>query len=287
MPDRGTIKNTIENKKDPGVVVYIYDGSFDGLMCCVFESYEKNEVPADVKPEGSDVPYLLPVKLIETNEERAKRVVSSVPKKMGPRALKVIRHAFLTCHPQKELLILKFMRLGYSCGPSVMNCLTDETVNELFTAVNHLDREAGLYMGFIRFSEANGALTAQIEPKNIVLPLIGRHFCERYPAEQFLIYDKTHGMALLHNGGRLTVCSIEAFEQPEPGAEELKFRKLWRLFYDTMEIKERHNPRCRMNLMPKRYWNCMTEFARNEQGKNIALPGNPGADKKALPGTLL
>lgn len=281
MPDRRAITDTPQNRKDPGVVVYAYDGSFDGLMCCVFESYEKNEVPTDVVPEDAAIPYLLPVKNIETDEERAKRVFASIPEKMGKNALKVIRRAFLTCHPQKELLILKFLRLGYSFGPSVMQRLTDETVHELFTAVNHLDREAGLYMGFIRFSEANGALTAQIEPKNIVLPLIGRHFRERYPTERFLIYDKTHGMALLHTDGRLTVCSIEAFEQPDPGEEELKFRELWRLFYDTMEIKERHNPRCRMNLMPRRYWNCMTEFAREPQSVGRKLQAGTGKELPA------
>jgi probable DNA metabolism protein len=280
MPDRRALEGP-KKLNDPEVVVYTYDGSFDGLMCCVFESYDKNEIPADVLPENETVPYLLPVKHIETNEGRAKRVLSSIPKKMGSKALRVIHHAFLTCHPQKDQLILKFMRLGYSCGPSIMNRLTDETVHELFTAVNHLDREAGLYMGFIRFSEANGALTAQIEPKNIVLPLIGRHFRGRYPAEQFLIYDKTHGMALLHYDRKLTICSIEAFEQPDPGEEELKFRELWRLFYDTIEIKERHNPRCRMSLMPKRYWNCMTEFAREPQSMGHELQKRPAG--KQLP----
>lgn len=280
MPDRRAVTDTPKNKDDAGVVVYTYDGSFEGLMCCVFESYDKNEIPADVAPEDGDVPYLLPVKPVETDEGRANRVISSIPKKMGKEALLYIRRAFLTCHPQKELLILKFMRLGYGCGPSVMNRLTDETVHELISAVQHLEREAHLYTGFIRFSEANGALTAQIEPKNIVLPLIGRHFCERYPAERFLIYDRTHGMALLHEGGRLTVCGIEAFEQPEPGGEELKFRELWRLFYDTIEIKERHNPRCRMNLMPKRYWSCMTEFAREPQN---GLSLQAGAGKEIIP----
>lgn len=274
MPDRRALTDSPQINNDQGVVVYTYDGSFDGLMCCVFESYEKNEVPVDVLAEDSPVPYLLPVKRIETNEEKAKRVLASIPKKMGKEALESIRHAFLTCHPKKELLILKFMRLGYSWGPSVMRRLTDDTVHELLSAVQHLKHEAHLYTGFIRFSEANGALTAQIEPKNFVLPLIGRHFCERYPAEQFLIYDRTHGMALLHEGGKLTICSIEAFEQPDPGEEELKFRELWRLFYDTIEIKERHNPRCRMSLMPKRYWSCMTEFARESQSAYKLSPGN-------------
>lgn len=269
MSERGTVETSIA---EAGTTVYCYDGSFEGLLCCVFESYENRETPADILPEDYPLPLLLPIKTITNDEERAKRVLRSIPKKMGRNALEFIQHAFLTCHPKKELLILQFMRLGYIHGPAVMNRLADESIHALFAAVNHLTHEAHLYQGFVRFSEASGVLTAQIEPKNIVLPLIAQHFCERYPGEQFLIYDKTHHMVLLHQNHSMQICGIDAYEPPTPGQEELKFRELWRLFYDTIEIKDRHNPRCRMSLMPKRYWHCMTEFARDAQSTNLALP---------------
>ena len=250
-----------------GVAVYVYDGSFDGLLCCVFESYAAREIPADVLPDLAELPLLLPVKRVETRQDHAERVRRAIPKKMGYPALAFIKRAFLTCHPQKDLLILKFLRMGFRVGPSVMRGLTDDTVHALTAAVRHLDNEAHLYKGFIRFSETNGALTAVIEPKNVVLPLIARHFCERYPGERFLIYDRTHGMALIHQDGAVSICGVEAFEQPAPDEKEQKFRELWRLFYRTIEIKERHNPRCRMSHMPKRYWNCMTEFLQETEEK--------------------
>jgi|AGTN01.2.fsa_nt_gi probable DNA metabolism protein len=268
MPDRGVV----EPHARAGTVVYCYDGGFDGLMCCVFESYERREVPVDVLAEDTPLPLLLPVKAIETDATRAKRVLSAIPQKMGWHAMDFIRRAFLTCHPQKELLILRFLRLGFCHGPSVMNRLTDETVHALFTAVNHLDRETHLYKGFIRFSDTNGVLTAQIEPKNIVLPLVARHFAERYPCERFLIFDKTHGMVLMHQDRSLQICGADAYEPPLPNEEERRFRELWRLFYDTIEIKERRNPRCRMGHMPQRYWRCMTELAREAHRGGRTLP---------------
>jgi probable DNA metabolism protein len=242
-------------------MIYCYDGSFDGLLTCVFESFEKKETPMDILAEGADLPLLLPVKYIETDREKAARVSASVPKKIGRDARDFIRNAFLTCHPKKDLLILKFLKLGYRYGPSVMNRLTDDVVDALTKAVYHLEHEAHMYTGFIRFSEANGALTAEIEPKNIVLPLLAEHFCERFQNEQFLIYDKTHGMALIHQNREFAICAVEELELPAPGEEEMKFRALWRLFYDTIEIRERRNPRCRMSHMPKRFWGCLTEFA--------------------------
>lgn len=251
---------------DRRALIYVYDGSFEGLLCCVFESYEKNEMPMDVLPEGAALPMLLPAKEIGTDEERFKRVKTSCRKKMGHEVFDFIRHAYLTCHPQKEMLILDFFRIGYKYGPAVLNRLADETVHKLYTAVEFLKREANHYEGFIRFSETNKVLTSVIEPKNIVLPLLTRHFCERFPNEQFLIYDKTNAMALIHEGNKVAICGADDYEQPCPDEEEIKFRELWRLFYNTIEIKERHNPRCRMSHMPKRFWHCMTEFARDESG---------------------
>ncbi len=266
MPDRRTVMRETQEPQSV-LTVYSYDGSFDGLMCCVFESYEKNELPADVLPDNVPLPLLLPVRLIDTRGDRAERVLRSIPNKMGYRALDFIRKAFLTCHPRKEHYILRFMRLGYRYGRQVMSRLTDDPVHELTVAVQHLTHEAHLFQGFVRFSEISGVLTAQIEPKNFVLPLLAQPFHERYPAENFLIYDRTHGMVLLHQNRSVSISGVDAFEQPEPDEEEMKFRELWRLFYKTIEIKERRNPRCRMSHMPKRYWNCMTEFARETDGK--------------------
>ena len=56
----------------------------------------------------------------------------------------------------------------------------------------------------------------------------------------------------------LTVLTVPA------GAEELQYRRMWRKFYDTIAIAGRENPKCRMSHMPKRYWDNMTEFQREE-----------------------
>jgi probable DNA metabolism protein len=242
---------------------YCYDGSFDGLMCCVFESYEKREIPIDIVTDAA-APRLFAGRPVPTDPQKAARVLASIPRKIGPAALTFVKHAFLTCLPRKELYILLFLRLGYRHGPQVMDMLTDEVVNTLFKAVNHLNRESHLLKGFLRFSVFNGALVGEIEPKNFVLPLLTGHFCERYPEERFLIVDKTHGMGLLYQPYQAKVVPIAGLDLPETDGDEQAFRELWRLFYDTIAIKERYNPRCRMSHMPKRYWKNMTEFAAQQ-----------------------
>lgn len=250
-------------------LIYRYDGSFEGLLCCVFESFEKKEIPADILPPDTLQTSLFPAHEIITDYAKAQRVLVSIPKKMGASALEFIRYAFLTCLEKKELCILNFMRKGYKYGPNVMQMLADEDVDTLVKAVKHLKNEAHLLTGFIRFSVIQNILVAEIEPKNIVLPLLTQHFCERYPEESFFIYDREHGMALTYHPHKPSIIPVEDLTLPEPDAEEQKFRKLWQLFYDTIEVQGRHNPKCRMTHMPKRYWKYLTEFDRRRDFKSV------------------
>ncbi len=254
---------------------YYYDGSFDGLMCCVFESYEKREIPIDILVDSA-APQLFSGRPVPTDQHKSGRVLASIPQKIGPAALDFVKHAFLTCLPRKELYILLFLRLGYRHGPQVMDMLTDEVVNTLFKAVNHLNRESHLLKGFLRFSVCNGALVGEIEPKNLVLPLLTRHFCERYPEERFLIVDKTHGMGLMYQPYQARVVPVADLKLPETSADEQTFRELWRMYYDTIAIKERYNPRCRMSHMPKRYWKYMTEFGGPQDNPQTKLDSFTG-----------
>ena len=150
--------------------------------------------------------------------------------------------------------------MGYRIGPAVVRDLTDPRVAPLVTALTHLKGEAHQLQGFLRFSEQGGVLTAEIEPKNRVLPLLRPHFCARYSGERFVIYDRTHREALFYQPGRWAIVPLEAFCAGVPGETELDYRRLWRRFYDTISIEGRYHPKCRMTHMPKRYWNTMTEF---------------------------
>lgn len=273
---------------DRSDVVYRYDGSFEGVLCCVFESYEKKEIPSGILPPDAAQATLFPAKEIFTDSRKSARVLRSISEKMGAGALELVRLSFLTCLPDKELQILLFLRLGYRYGPAVMHRLTDGPVDTLMKAVKHLTGESHLLKGFIRFSDFGGALAAEIGPKNFVLPLLTGHFCGRYPEERFLIYDRTHGMALVYQPYQPAILPVEELELPEPDETERSFRSLWKLFYDTVAIESRYNPKCRMSHMPKRYWSYMTEFgsakaplreppgiARHTPGPAGFLPGLP------------
>lgn len=249
-------------------LVYSYDGSFEGLMCCVFESYDQKELPQNILPPDGQGGLFDFRKAIATDPLKAQRVFNSIPGKISWEAEELVKLGFLTCSPQKEYLIFHFLRLGFKVGAKVMSMLADPSVLALQKAVQHLTYESQRYRGFVRFSVYNKTLVAVIEPENFVLPLLASHFVNRFGNEVFMIYDKTHQAGLIHQGDRTEIVDIEDLILPELEEEEAGYRQLWQQFYKTIAIEGRYNPRCRMNFMPKRFWKHLTEFYP-EQTLNI------------------
>lgn len=153
-------------------------------------------------------------------------------------------------------LVVKLLREG----PSFLRNFSDETLHPVATAVRHLNGEAHLLKGFLRFSDLGGILGSEIEPKNRVLPILRSHFCARYQNEKFFIYDRVHHEALFYAAGKAVIRPLADFQMAPPNETEAAYRLLWKRFYDTVAIRERENPKLRMTHMPKRYWSTMTEF---------------------------
>ena len=246
-------------------VIYSYDGSFEGLMCCVFESFERKELPEDVIIGEPLQISFTEIREIKTDNGKAERVTRAIPLKISPFTFDTVRKMFLSCVENKDLLIVEFLCKGFRYGRKIEQMLADDTVNAVNKAVFHCTHEAHLLKGFVRFSDFNGYLAAVIEPKNKVIPLLAAHFTDRFRNENFLIYDSTHRMALIYFSHRAEIAENIDFELPSADAKEEYYRELWKCFYRTIGIKERYNPRCRMNLMPKRFWANMTEM-RDELG---------------------
>jgi len=241
-------------------LAYLYDGSFDGLMCCFYESYYEKELPSLIFSYNEAQETLFPVKEIETDIFSAQKVEDSIKKSISGEALRLVRLCYYSGVENREIIILNFLRLGYKTGPSVTNMLADDTVHAITKIARTVSRESGYYKEFLRFSDYNGALVAIIEPKSFVLPMIADHYCDRLPSEQFLIYDEVHKHALVHQNGEIAIIPLDDIKLPEACEKEEKYRALWKQFYNTIAIEGRINPKRRMGNMPKRYWKHLTEF---------------------------
>lgn len=282
-------------------MVYYYDGSFNGFLCCVFDSYANKEVLTAIYCDEDAMPTLFASRSVRTERAHADRVLRKIIK-LSPYAAELLQKGFLTCLPEKELCLYRMVVKLLKDGPAFLRNFSDETLYPVLSAVRHLDGEAHLLKGFVRFSELGGILGSEIEPKNRVLPILRNHFCARYQNEKFFIYDRTHKEALFYAAGRAVIRPLEDFQMAPPDETEAHYRLLWKRFYDTIAIKERYNPKCRMTNMPKRYWSTMTEFQEEDYFKaksssaidpapaaptGIPAPETPPAPGQSVPGSTL
>lgn len=258
-----------------GGEVYRYDGTWKGFLCCVFECFERREIPADIQGGEGAQQSLYPARLVRTDPERSRRVARWLSTTLGGEVSELAREGFLSSLPQKEMHILRLLLLARRLGPMAASAHGDRSVAALRTAVYQMHQEAHLLTGFIRFVEHDGVLTATISPKHQVLQRLGPHFSDRFPGERIVIYDDTHGLVLWCRAGQWGVVRASV-QFPPPDAAEEQWRQLWKRFYRVIGIEGRENPRCRMTHMPKRYWVHMTEM--EEEAPNRPAPALRAAD---------
>ncbi len=253
-------------------VVFQYDGTFDGFLCCVYESYVHKEFP--IAFFGDEECFsLYAVRTVITQRDHAKRILRSLVQRSVP-AVQVLRRAFLTCMEDKEVHLYAFVRKLYAEGVAFLKNQSDPVYYPLALAIRHMNGELEKLRGFVRFSDYNGVLGAEIEPKNRVLPLLRSHFCNRYANEAFFIFDRTHREILLYAKGQSRIFPVDQLQLTLPGEEEIHYRALWKRFYETISIKERNNPSGQRSFLPKRYRGTMTEFLPldHERGNNRVTP---------------
>lgn len=133
-------------------MIYEYDGSFEGFLTCIFESYAQKEVLTAISC-GEDIPFtLFPVRTVLTDRDHAARVYRKVVK-LSPEAADLLRRGFLTCLPDREMHLYRLVVKLLEEGPRFLRDLSDETLYPILRAVRHLNGEVHQYKGFVRFSD--------------------------------------------------------------------------------------------------------------------------------------
>ena len=239
-------------------IVFQYDGTYDGFLCCIYESYVHKEFPIAFCSD-EECWSLYEVRSVQTNRQHAQRILRSIVKR-SPDAADLLRRAFLTCLEDKELHLYALVKKLYQEDPSFLRNRSDPICYPIFKALRHMSGELEKLRGFVRFTDYDGVLGGEIEPKNRVLPLLRRHFCDRYANEKFFLYDRTHREILVYSQGKSRIFPLDELQLNAPDEREVHYRTLWKRFFETVAIKERCNPRCQNTFLPKRYRGTMTEF---------------------------
>lgn len=257
---------------------YLYDGSFEGLLTCIYYHYYREAATGIYPVQGYQPSLLHPSCIVAADPSCADRVSRGIREKISSFALRLVYYAALSSFAGKENLILDYLRLGFRLG-SKIDCLhTHPQVRPVHKLARLVGGEVHRLLGLLRFSDKGGYLYAPCSPDHAVLELLADHFADRLAAEHWMIHDTKRSLAVIYTG-RINPAELppaapggRAFPErrwyladlaQKPGAalpEDGWYQELWKLYFRNISIATRYNPRLQARFIPRRYRPHLTEF---------------------------
>ncbi|HEX7366858.1 MAG TPA: TIGR03915 family putative DNA repair protein [Pelobium sp.] len=248
------------------LTILTYDHSLDGFFTAVFEVYEYKIEKPDIRKEGLAKPALFyGLHRVVTNPKKAERVFKKLSLLLGEKGIHQIIYSLLTEDEYCERPILDVIRYAIANpDKKILSNTTNQSVLKLHHYTKQVGREKHRMEAFVRFKLITDDIYfAEIEPDFNVMPIIAKHFAQRYQDQKWLIFDQKRQYGLYYN--LQTVESVEMdFNKVDQtkaslGNNEDLYQNLWRTYFEKTNIKARKNTRLHIQHVPKRYWKYLTE----------------------------
>lgn len=182
------------------MIVFTYDGTFEGFLTCIFECYNRKSFPVDICRRGGAQKYLFAEKLdIHSNEKKAERVWKGIQGKLSGKNKQMPFYAFLSEEPGIEMKIYRFLRRLFSAHFNIETDFGDPDVLYLTQTAQKVKKEAMRMMQFVRFQRTKeGLYFCGIEPRYDVIPMVVDHFQKRFADQKWLLYDLRRNYGVLY-----------------------------------------------------------------------------------------
>lgn len=245
----------------------LYDGSFEGLLTAAFEVYEHRLVNVNLQ-RGEQQHNALFDEVIQviTDEARAKRVLKGLKTKLSAMGLQRLYVAHLAEIDGEDNVLLGYIRYVFDAGQNIEEDYGNRYVMRVSEIVRMMRREKHRMEAFIRFQKLKDeTFYAAIEPDFNVLPLLIRHFKDRYADQKWIIYDtrRKYGVHYdLHDTQYISlnfsdVKATNVISAYTP--DENLYQDLWKNYFKSVNIPARKNTKLHLMHVPRRYWRHLTE----------------------------
>lgn len=237
---------------------YLYDGTWDGLLTLIFWLFSKRIKPFGIKVEEQYEENLL----YPAMKPMIASDFSFSKKKVSNNIWRILFLVFLTEESGKELVIYYVLLNAFKYGNEVIFRRNLNCVNKALKYSRKVSHEAHKWKGFLRFSKMKGNIYyAKFHADANILGILTNHFSKRMPNEYFVIHDVSRNLLCFYDKKKVTFCNGEDIQlQTIKVNDEGEMEELWRVFFQTIAIKERKNLRCQQSFMPKKYWQDMLEM---------------------------
>lgn len=246
----------------------IYDGSFNGFLTAVFVAFDEKMNVADIQRNGLGQSGLFSeTETIFTHVEKAKRVWNGIRNK-SHNAISQVYFAFLSETEGVEYMLYDYIQKLMRTKSGKYLDYSDNTVLHIAQLARKVGREKHRMEAFVRFQLTQDDIYfANIEPDFDVLPLISKHFRDRYADQQWLIYDVKRKYGIYYNQDHVEMVSLNLKDihhnrtrKSEVFVDaEYDYQALWNDYFKSTGIKSRINPKLHTQHVPKRYWKYLSE----------------------------
>lgn len=247
----------------------LYDGSWEGFLCAVFDVYEYKYTDAHICPEHSFNGHLFGA-THQTRLEPAHsaRVWKGLERILSKTACDAVYHTFLSGLDDMEANLLAYIRYAFARGGAMEDDFSHPAVIYLTQTARKVWREKHRMEAFVRFQKtADDLFYALVEPDYNVLPLISDHFRTRYADQRWMIYDARRRYGIYYDLHQVRQVEIHFDNTTQQGrditqayeASEPMYQVLWQQYFKSVNIGARKNTKLHVQHMPKRYWKHLTE----------------------------
>lgn len=239
---------------------YLYDGSFDGFLTCVYYSYKIEKATGIYEESSYQHSIINNHKVVNTDSKLSDIVYDAIEKKISKDAMHIIFYAFLSCQDNKENNILNFIEFGFKKGKIAVDMYSHDSVLPVREMYTRVSREEHGLLGLLRFSDIDGILYAKYNPDNNITALITEHFADRYKYEKFIIHDEKRKIASIYANQRWEIIDASIINIDELTKDEIMVHQLWKSYFTTLAIEERKNLNLQFQKVPARYRKNIVEF---------------------------
>ena len=247
----------------------VYDGSFDGLLTAVFESYElKYKKATIIRSSLASENLFDSTHSVITDKDKSERVWTAIKKKCTSEGRTRLFKAHLSELPEIDTTILDYLRLVFSSEGKIDTNYAHPSVLKLSKVAKMVSREKHRMDAFVRFRlTKDNIYFATIEPDFDVLPLNLKHFRNRYADQKWIIYDVKRAYGLFYDLEGVETIEITLDKNLNSHSskaiyftpEELQIEELWQNYFKSTNIKSRANMKLHIKHVPKRYWKYLSE----------------------------
>ncbi|MDD2496706.1 MAG: TIGR03915 family putative DNA repair protein [Desulfitobacteriaceae bacterium] len=245
------------------MLIYLYDGTFEGLLTAIYQAYYRREKPDSITTGSAMQTHLFGRTVqITTDSKKAEKVSQAVREKISPAALSNILFAFLSEQNEATTWVYHYLDLGWKMGKNVDLCLNHNPVLKILDLARKVKGERHRMLGLIRFRRLNlkyDIYYAPYKPDYNITGLVAPHFARRLADQNWIIHDTGRNLAALFNQKEWLLTEFQLDKIPSPAANEETYQKLWKNYFNSVTIKERYNPKLQKQNMPMKYWRYLIE----------------------------